>query len=260
MAQLFLRDWKSILDIIYRVETLRNLEEFQQTTLECVRISIPFHQGLFYIYLKDPCNPGEILVKEPACVGVKPQYLEEFSKRFSKDPFFSRTLIISKDEVSRDSDILPDELRVQTDWYQEIYSKQGIHYGLRCQLTHDERLIGSLDLFRTKEERDFTDREVAFLETLSRHIALKLRMILDESLAAIPGDNASTLSKISERFGLTSRECDVVHEIFSGNDDGQITENLCITKSTLKKHIHSIYKKTGSKNRAQFLSIMYGID
>lgn len=47
----------------------------------------------------------------------------------------------------------------------------------------------------------------------------------------------------SEYESLSDRELDVMNLVVMGYDNKQISEKLCIEHSTLKCHIHSIYKK-----------------
>ena len=66
----------------------------------------------------------------------------------------------------------------------------------------------------------------------------------------IPGrtiDDA-TISKIIAK-GVSKRESEVLIHLLQGQRYEDIGECLFISKSTVTKHIHSIYKKLGVKNR-----------
>lgn len=252
MSDLLAKDWKSILGIIYRINSTESIEDLQWETMECLRCSVPFHQGIFHIYRR--VDDQLRLYNPPAVLGAKALYLEEFNQKYLGDDFFTAGSLTSCDEVFRDTDIFPDEERMQTDWYREIYAKQGIHYAMRCQMTRNGTLIGSLDLFRQIDEDDFSDKDVHIVDTLARHLSLKLSQLLDAAEHALP--STSLRGELGSRFGLTARECDVVLELAGGALDADVAEKLCITPSTLKKHVHNLYHKMDIRNRTQLYAIV----
>lgn len=252
MSDLLPKDWKNILGIVYRMNAAESIVDMQAITLEGLRCSIPFHQGIFHVYQKG--DDGFSLYNEPYVVGAKALYLDEFNRKYLNTDFFNVGKLVSCDEVIRDTDLFPDKERMQTDWYREIYAKQGIHYAMRCQLTRNKTLIGSIDLFRQIDDADFSDREMHIMETLSRHLSQKLSQLLDATKYQIP--SISLQGRLGSRYGLTARECDVVFEIASGALDQDVSKKLCITPSTLKKHVHNIYKKMNIRNRTQLYAVV----
>ena len=52
---------------------------------------------------------------------------------------------------------------------------------------------------------------------------------------------------------LTKREIEVALSILSNQSYKEISKDLYIAESTVSKHASNIYKKTGVKNRRQFL-------
>lgn len=252
MSDLLAKDWKNILGIIYRVNATDTVVDMQAQALKGLRCSIPFHQGIFHVYQKE--GDGFSFYNEPYVLGAKALYLDEFNRNYVNTDFFNVGKLVSCDEVFRDTDIFPDEERMQTDWYRDIYAKQGIHYALRCQLTRKGTLVSSIDLFRQIDDVDFSDKEVRIMEALSRHLSLKLNQLLDAIEHALP--SMSLRGELGSRYGLTSRECDVVLELAGGSLDADVAEKLCITPSTLKKHVHNIYHKMGIRNRTQLYAIV----
>ena len=53
-----------------------------------------------------------------------------------------------------------------------------------------------------------------------------------------------------EKYHLTHREVAVVNPILGGAKDSEICSFLGITQSTLDKHLHNVYRKTGATSRA----------
>ncbi len=62
-----------------------------------------------------------------------------------------------------------------------------------------------------------------------------------------------------ERFGLTSREGDVVSLLAEGLSNRQIAALLEIADSTVKFHLLSILKKSGTKSRTEFLARLFSV-
>ena len=54
---------------------------------------------------------------------------------------------------------------------------------------------------------------------------------------------------------MTRREEEIINMMLNGASDPVICDELCITKSTFEKHIHNIYRKTGTKNRVSLFGI-----
>jgi DNA-binding CsgD family transcriptional regulator len=56
---------------------------------------------------------------------------------------------------------------------------------------------------------------------------------------------------LSEGDSLTRRELDVLARVAIGESTAQISRRLGIAENTIKKHLTSAYRKTGSGNRVQ---------
>jgi DNA-binding CsgD family transcriptional regulator len=72
---------------------------------------------------------------------------------------------------------------------------------------------------------------------------------------------ASEASKVSlgvfiGKFTLTSRESDIVIEIYKGKTNQEIADTLFVTLQTIKDHTSRIYQKTEVKSRAQLIRLM----
>lgn len=57
-------------------------------------------------------------------------------------------------------------------------------------------------------------------------------------------------------FKLTRRELEVISLLLDGKRNMDISSSLSISISTVKKHISNIYRKTDTKNIAEFLSLI----
>ena len=250
--KLFDKDWLFILDTIYRLNTISEKEAFQRETLKCLRMSIPCCQGIFYSH---SIEDGRIVnLGNPVVIGDEALYLEEFHERFLKDSFFERHILASRCEVIRDTDVYPEEVRTQTEWYKQIYMKQGIHYALRAVLIYSQETVGEIDLFRPKSGPDFSDTDMRVLDILAPHVAQMLWKLM--AIERTQNVKKGVSKSLFDTFGLTPREGEVVAAIAAGEPDCEIAQKLCISASTLKKHIHNAHKKIGVRSRRQLFAVI----
>jgi DNA-binding CsgD family transcriptional regulator len=62
------------------------------------------------------------------------------------------------------------------------------------------------------------------------------------------------LSMLEERYGVTTREREVISLVITGRSNREITEDLFISPETVKKHIYNAYRKIGVRNRVQLVN------
>ena len=55
------------------------------------------------------------------------------------------------------------------------------------------------------------------------------------------------------RYSLSPREGEVLRSLLSGKDGRGVANELVVSPSTVKVHIHNLLKKTGSSNRREHL-------
>lgn len=58
-------------------------------------------------------------------------------------------------------------------------------------------------------------------------------------------------------FSLSEREADVLRLIADGRSNNEISEQIHVSISTVKKHIYNIFNKAGVNSRSQLLSMIY---
>ncbi|NUT43677.1 MAG: response regulator transcription factor, partial [Thermoactinospora sp.] len=63
---------------------------------------------------------------------------------------------------------------------------------------------------------------------------------------------------LQARFGLSSRERDVMEEVLQGLDNRSIACRLNISTDTVKSHVKAILRKTGARDRAHAIAVALG--
>ena len=68
------------------------------------------------------------------------------------------------------------------------------------------------------------------------------------------------IHKAASTFFLSKREADVLKLIADGCSNSEISEQIQVSVSTVKKHVYNIFNKTGVNSRTQLLNMVYGLD
>jgi len=71
--------------------------------------------------------------------------------------------------------------------------------------------------------------------------------------------DADNEARLRERFGLTSRECEVLLWVARGKSNRDVGEILSLSPRTVNKHLERIFVKLGVENRAAAAGIAVGV-
>lgn len=66
----------------------------------------------------------------------------------------------------------------------------------------------------------------------------------------------SNLTEKLNAYGLTKRELEIAKLIAEGKSNGEIAEQLCISETTVKKHVSNIFEKMGIGRREELIRIV----
>ena len=67
---------------------------------------------------------------------------------------------------------------------------------------------------------------------------------------------ADPIELAAAQHGLTVRELDVLRLVYEGKNNPEIAEELFISRNTVKKHLQSIYEKTGVNSRMELVYVV----
>jgi DNA-binding CsgD family transcriptional regulator len=87
-------------------------------------------------------------------------------------------------------------------------------------------------------------------------IPVYCRYKADLSRLLIPGENNLSFDLFCEKFEISRREKEVIHEICNGLSNQQIADRLFISLQTVKDHTHRIYGKTNCNSRSQLINMV----
>ena len=240
MKTLETNDWIILNTIIYKVYTMEDFDEMRKELLEQLKLLVDFDSADFYLASVEE----EKKLDRPVMYNCDSNLSEEY-----EELDYSRGIMYSgKSIVYRETDIISDDMRVKTEYYQKVYKPNNWHYSLQMIMAKDKKFLGVVTLYRNIGKDDFSHDDVFLVDTLKDHLAYRLwqhkqnRMQFGEKL---------TVSAATEKFGLTRQEHNILHLLMEGKDNSFICEYLSISINTLKKHILNIYRKLGIRNRVQ---------
>ena len=69
-------------------------------------------------------------------------------------------------------------------------------------------------------------------------------------------DAGNSFKLFISKYAITSRESEVIKELYAGKTNKEIAENLFISLQTVKDHNHRIFQKTNVRSRSQLTSLL----
>ena len=108
-------------------------------------------------------------------------------------------------------------------------------------------------LFRGEEFGDFTEKEVFILDLFKNHLAAIIFYYM------FPKVGEDTVLYNGSNGLLTKRELEIIPLLLSGYSNDKISEELCITLSTTKKHVYNIFRKYDVNSRAELIQKLRNI-
>jgi DNA-binding CsgD family transcriptional regulator len=240
MKKMETNDWMILNNIIYKIYTTENFEDMRRELLEQLKMVLDFDSADFYMASREE---GKLLCN-PATYNCDVDLSEMY-----EDIDYSRGIMAGgKMLIYRETDIISDEARVQTDYYRKVYKPNNWHYALQMIIARHKRFLGVITFYRTIGKEDFHYDDIFILDMLKDHLAYRLEQ---NFLSEENGMDKMTVTEAAEKYDLTKREHSILKELMSGKSNAQICEELVITPNTLKKHILNIYRKLEIKNRVQ---------
>ena len=221
MNTLQTNDWLILNSIIYEIYTTADFDGMRKKFLEQMKMLVDFDSADFYLAAADVYDTID----------------------------YGRGILYSgKSIVYRETDIMADEVRTKTEYYDKIYKPNRWHYSLQMIIAKDKQFLGVVTLYRNIGKDDFNHDEVFLVDTLKEHMAYRL---WQQRQNRIQFGEKLTVSAATEKFGLTRQEHNILHLLMEGKDNSFICDYLSISINTLKKHILNIYRKLGIRNRVQ---------
>ncbi|WOC32513.1 MULTISPECIES: response regulator transcription factor [Caproicibacterium] len=241
MKQLATNDWLVLNNIIYKIYTTEDFDAMRRMLLEQLKMVLDFDSADFFL----AGSGGADFVRPVTynCDSVSSQ---------TGGPAYSRSVMDGgKSMVYRETDMISDEKRVQTEYYRNVFVPNNWHFSLRMILAREKEFLGIVTFYRTIGKDNFRYDDIFLLDMLKDHLAYRL---YQERRRA--GSKKLTVAKAAARYELTKREETILRMLMAGMDNAAICAKLVISVNTLKKHVLNIYRKLGIRNRVQMFKMI----
>lgn len=243
MHTLETRDWLLMNSLIYKIYTMNNIDEMRLQFLEQLHMMISFDSADFFL----PKPDDEHGLSRPVFYNIETDYSQEYEELdYSRDLMYGGRML-----VYRESDIISDDARKQSDYYRQVYLPNRWNYSLQMILARKQKFVGVVTLYRVVGRKNFTYGDIFVLDQLKDHIAYRL-YLEHESEASVVGKMSVTSGV--KHYELTRREHTILQMIMDGNNNEKIAKDLSVSINTVKKHVLNIYRKTSVNNRVQLYS------
>ncbi|WP_251178267.1 LuxR C-terminal-related transcriptional regulator [Adlercreutzia agrestimuris] len=96
---------------------------------------------------------------------------------------------------------------------------------------------------------------IGFIAIRDSYKTLSLRFEMPPSGTSVLQEQeiVEVMPRYAKLYQLSSRECEVLHEILLGKDNQNIASQKQLALSTVKVHVHNILQKTGKANRQEVI-------
>lgn len=231
-------DWMIINSIAYKIHAIEDLDQMRLEVMEQLKHLISYDSSSFY--LGSSRNLNEL--QKPVGICYAKEDMEAYINQYKNVDYSEGLMATGKNIVYRESDIIEEAVRIQSDYYKSVYDVQGWHYSLHHNICYNEQFLGVMSFFRKKGKENFTYDDIFVLDMLKDHLALRLFQNLDKKLTA---------EACITQYHLSKREADVLRCLMTNKTMEEITKQLAISINTLHKHASHIYEKLEVSGRLQ---------
>lgn len=208
--------------------------------VEAVRAVIPFSHSMYHYSIT---LNGSTDAFAYGSADLSLEALEAYQQDFESIDYINWFADEPTPHVFRDTDLVPRDFRENSEIMRKWMQPNGLFYSIGLTIASHDNPYGNVYLFRTQDEGDFTEKDVAVLGILNEHLCIRYSNELPHGHA----DKviANEASPLAQKYRLTQKESDVLACIADGRTRSSIAGHLFMSENTFKKHLANIYKKTG---------------
>lgn len=220
--------------------------------LKEVKSLIPYSHSLSYFVQYDNGIPKSFQYESP---DIPQPHLRLYAEKFIMIDFinwYARSADIS---VFRESDIVPDSIRLNSDFMSKWMIPMGLYHGAGMIIGMNGIKYAGVFFYRDEDEPNFSDHDIEILHILNERLS---RKFVKDFPNGILNNNIENLHENTIDFNdrLTKREREIISYINSGFLRNDLCSQLHITENTLNKHFANIYRKLNISSFEQLMRIL----
>ena len=240
--------WYSVNDFLLQCGENRTPLAFSRAVMDQIDALIPFDQGR--LYLLD--ETGKIV--DTYCLGVSPRCQEEYRYYADMDNGVCSTAAAaarfarrypSVEQCLRDGDSYRDASSFYSEYIRPNQIQQSFGLGLR-DMHHSLRCMFSFDRIC---KVPYSDQEIEIMKIIRPHLDNLFQnfYVSAQTERKIPDGHAAPAEK------LTRREREIAELLVNGVTPKNISLKLCISFTTVNKHIAHLHEKLNVSTRQELV-------
>jgi len=165
-------------DIICKINKIDDLDIMRKTLLDLLQYLVQNDLSTFFL----ASSEHEYKLDRPIRLGGDddlPERLKNYVTSIQDLDYTRWTFAAPTAGVYRESDLLPEEERIQTPFYQNVFVPNKMHYSMFLTLIYNETFYGAVNLYRSKDKPDFSDEDVFCLDLLNPHLCYRMFQMQD---------------------------------------------------------------------------------
>lgn len=167
-------DYDRILQLIANIKS--NQVDFRLSVLNLLSELFGYRHLTFFLSDKDG------LFYNPTVKNMNQSLMKDYDAHYFKTDIFhpvnSLQRLIDSNVLSVESIMRYQDFE-NTEYYNDLLKKYNLYYELAIPLKIDNRLLGGIGILRSKDEGDFSDKDVLILNILNKHISANLNSYLE---------------------------------------------------------------------------------
>ena len=247
------KEWNHISNLIIKTGMQNTLDDYINAVLKEVEVLIPYYAANFFMY-----NKEKEVIDQPKCINMKKDLIRDYENYYHKiDDIKDKTFNIKVPIKS--TDIMDYRYWKNTEYFTDFLAKNRLYYSCGVDIHYEDKLLGTIGLFREKDDLDYTEKDLIILNIIKPHLANQMYKLFILNGMFNNLKISKKLNQGKNRFNLTNREVDVVKQILDGKNNHEVANNLFVSINTVKKHLMNIYKKVDVNNRTELTSLILNL-
>lgn len=258
MQELEQIEWEKINELIYEINDMKDdLSSVRKKFLKELNKLVSFDLADFC--LSDLKGTKAVSLIDPVVVSRYSKKFEDlftlkYEKHFEQLDYTKWVFSNPESIVYRESDIIDNEARKKSSYYMDYLLPMNLINVAGMSLANNGVCLGAVNLYRTEKSGDFTDSELYILKQFMPH--LKSKLIQNKEAENSSSKYEKVTSILKYEYDLSKREIEIVKLVCNGDDNKDISDKLCISINTVKKHMGNILYKFQLENRVQLINFL----
>ena len=245
-------EWTFLIHAVSRIYVAESYEALCDTVVQQLRTLVSFELGV--CFQTERTEQGTVL-SHPFSSDKKRDFSAFMSSSYPKWNEF----VMAPESISfLQSDLIAPGKWESSRIYQDVWAPQQIYWGMFLSVVRQDCPLALFGFFRSHGEPDFNQRDCYIMNVLREALENRLYQLLHQPTKQTPSQDAVFIKSVAS-YGLTSREAQIAALIHDNLDTQAICEQLCISPSTLNKHLSNIFAKMKVKNRMQLFMALQDI-